>query len=123
MQGRYGSDNLTRALLYIVIILLLLYAITRISIFSTLATVFIVYSYYRMFSKSISARYKENQKYLDTIAPIKSKWYKTKRNWKDRKEFKYLKCSECGQELRVPKGKGRIKVTCSRCNNKFEIKS
>lgn len=123
MQGRYGSDNLTRALLYIVIILLLLYAITRISIFSTLATVFIVYSYYRMFSKNISARYKENQKYLDTIAPIKSKWYKTKRNWKDRKEFKYLKCSECGQELRVPKGKGRIKVTCSRCDNKFEIKS
>lgn len=123
MQGRYGSDNLTRALLYIVIILLLLYAITRISIFSTLATVFIVYSYYRMFSKNISARYKENQKYLDTIAPIKSKWYKTKRNWKDRKEFKYIKCSKCGQELRVPKGKGRIKVTCSRCNHKFEIKS
>ncbi|MBR3231854.1 MAG: hypothetical protein IKF75_04170, partial [Lachnospiraceae bacterium] len=43
-----------------------------------------------------------------------------KQEWKDRKTYRYFKCPGCGQEVRVPKGKGRIRITCPKCHQSFE---
>ena len=41
---------------------------------------------------------------------------------RDRKNYVYFKCPTCKQLLRAPKGRGKIRVTCSRCTSKFEKK-
>ena len=43
--------------------------------------------------------------------------------WKERKTSRFLKCPNCGQILSVPKGKGKLRVTCPRCRAKMETKS
>lgn len=43
--------------------------------------------------------------------------------WKERKTSHFLKCPNCGQILSVPKGKGKIRVTCPKCRTKMETKS
>ena len=47
------------------------------------------------------------------LSPIYSRLLKF--SSKDRKNYKYFKCKNCGQELRIPKGKGKIKVICPNC--------
>lgn len=46
-----------------------------------------------------------------------------KKMWDERKTTKFLKCPNCGQILSVPKGKGKIRVTCPKCRTKVETKS
>ena len=78
---------------------------------------------YRVMSKNILARQKENNKFLQYWNPSK-KWLGAKYSTlKSSREYKYFKCPNCKQELRVPRGKGKISVTCNKCNNKFIQKS
>lgn len=46
-----------------------------------------------------------------------------KKMWKDRKTKVFLKCPSCGQTLSVPKGKGRMIVTCPKCHTRMETRS
>ena len=46
-----------------------------------------------------------------------------KQMWKKRKTNAFLKCPNCGQMLSVPKGKGKIIVTCPKCHTKMETRS
>ena len=46
-----------------------------------------------------------------------------KKKWENRKTTKYLECPSCGQTLAVPKGKGKIRVTCPKCHNKVETET
>jgi len=50
---------------------------------------------------------------------------KARRNptFEERRQYKYFHCNQCGQRLRVPRGKGRLRVTCTRCGNRFETRS
>ncbi|MCR4675383.1 MAG: hypothetical protein K5675_10245 [Lachnospiraceae bacterium] len=36
-----------------------------------------------------------------------------------KKIYKFYTCSSCGQKVRVPKGKGKIEITCPKCKNTF----
>ena len=123
MAGRYGSDQLTVALLIAGMVFTFIgdafewYFLTLISyaIFFTCIL--------RIMSKNILARQKENYKFLQYWNPLKS-WGKTKYSiLKSSRNYKYFKCPNCKQELRVPRGKGKIAVTCQRCNTKFNTKS
>ena len=76
-------------------------------------------SIFRMFSKDVEKRRMENYKFMMKVSPLYS-WYHRKIQWfKNRKKYKYFKCPNCNQKLRVPKGKGKIKVNCSKCNESF----
>lgn len=46
-----------------------------------------------------------------------------KQHAQERKHFKFFKCPACHQKIRVPKGKGRIEITCPRCGEKFVKKT
>ena len=78
MQGRYGTDELTKFLMAICLILLLANIFTRQPLLYWLALVLIGYCYFRMFSRNISGRNEENQKYLSWTAGIRRSFTQTK---------------------------------------------
>ena len=123
MQGRYGGDQLSLALLVLSIILSLIGGLSKITFIAGLSYIPFVISIFRMFSKDISKRSMENYKFSMAFSPIYKKYLGLKNRIKDRKTHKYIKCPNCKQKLRVPKGKGKILVTCSKCNHKFYKKS
>lgn len=123
MIGRYGQDELGKFILSLTLILLVINLFVKTSALSAVALMLIFYSYYRIFSRDTSARYAENKKFLDTIEPLRRKFFTSKNKYENRKVYKYIKCPSCKLEMKVPKGKGKIKVTCKSCGNKFIIKS
>ena len=117
MMGRRGFDRFCRGLLIATAILLLADIFVPKNVLSSIGTGLMVYSYYRAFSKNIAKRQAEENWYLAKIEmPLTS--YMNR----DRKNYKYFKCPTCGQSLRAPKSRGRIRVTCSRCRHVFERK-
>lgn len=123
MIGRYGQDELSKFILSLALILLVINLFVKTSALSAVALILIFYSYYRIFSRDTSARYAENKKFLDTIEPLRRKFFTSKNKYENRKVYKYIKCPNCKLEMKVPNGKGKIKVTCKSCGNKFIIKS
>lgn len=123
MIGRYGQDELGKFILSLTLILLVINLFVKTSALSAVALILIFYSYYRIFSRDTSARYAENKKFLDTIEPLRRKFFTSKNKYENRKVYKYIKCPNCKLEMKVPKGKGKIRVTCKSCGEKFVIKS
>lgn len=119
MIGRYGVDQLSTGLITVSLILIVINIFLRNQILYTVALVVLGYSYFRVFSRNINKRYQENMQFLNATKPMREKTNKFKRRMKSLKTHKYYKCPECTQELRVPKGKGKITIKCPNCNNKF----
>lgn len=113
MQGRYGSDELNIVLLVAAVILNLLSPIAR--IFSGLGAICICYAIYRMFSRNIYKRRSENAKILPYVSFIKAKF-------KNKGHSKLFMCPKCKRTLRVPKGKGKITLSCP-CGEVLKRKS
>lgn len=126
MMGRNGNDQLNMALLILAAVLLLLGSISRGSIsglFMMFVPVLLVYSYFRMLSKNIYKRQEENGKYLRLRYKAVSKFNVLKERWKQRKDYKFFTCPSCHTTLRVPRGRGKIKIVCRKCGNSFEGRS
>lgn len=119
MFGRYGADALNNTMLALCIVLLILARVFRIRLLEWLSIVLLVLCYLRIFSRNISARYQENQKFLSATLPIR-KWFGGRRQrFRDRKTHRYFACPNCGMTLRVPKGRGKINITCPKCRTQF----
>ncbi len=123
MQGRYGVDELTKFLMAICLILLLVNTFTRQQLLYWLALLLIGYCYFRMFSRNISGRSAENQKYLSWTAGIRQSFAKTKNRVAQSRDYHIYKCPSCGQKIRIPRGKGKICITCPKCRHEFEKRS
>lgn len=115
MAGRYGVDQLSTALIVVNLICTILLRFFNSSILNIFCIIISVIVIYRIFSKNISKRYQENIKFLNIWNPIKRKVNKNIQRIKDLKHYKYFKCSNCKQTLRVPRGKGKISITCPKC--------
>ena len=122
MVGRYGADQLNFALLGLYLILWILSRLFRSSLLNLLAVVVILWAFYRMFSRQIQRRREENARFLEAVGPIIRQYNVNKCRRRD-KEHCYFKCPNCGQQLRVPKGKGKISITCRSCGVTFEEKT
>lgn len=130
MQGRYGYDAFSRFLVWASIILLLVSLFTgkvlggRLSsILWLLAIAAVAYSYFRVFSKNIYKRQAENGAYQRIMGRIKAFFRGLGRRWRDRRDYKYFHCPACRTALRVPRGKGRVRITCKKCGKQFEAKT
>ena len=123
MTGRYGVDQLSRLYLVLTLVLLVLSMITKLPIFYGLAIILLIYMYYRMFSKNTTKMYAQNQKYLNMRYQIVVKWNNGKKHFAQRKEYRFYRCPKCHQKVRVPRGKGKICITCPKCRNEFIKKS
>lgn len=119
MRGRYGVDQLSNFMVTTSVVLILASILTGYSILNTAGLVILGLSYFRIFSRDINRRYTENQKFLKSYQPIKDKVFKFKKRASSSKDYKYFKCPNCGQELRVPRRKGRVNIKCPKCKTSF----
>lgn len=119
MMGRYGNDQLNRALLGLALVLIVLNMFVGSGLLNLLGLAALILCYVRMFSRNIQKRYQENQKYLAKTAKLRQKFVHEKWKMQQRKEYHIYKCPNCKQEIRIPKGKGRISITCPKCRKDF----
>lgn len=119
MYGRNGGDQLSVALLVLSIIITFVGRLAKIQSFALISYIPLGLSLFRVFSKDIAKRRMENYKFAMFLSPVYSRFKNIQKRIGDRKDYKYYKCPNCKQNLRVPKGKGKIVVTCSKCGTKF----
>lgn len=123
MSGRYGSDNLSMfLLLFSVVLVVLNIFLFQSNIVSTLIWVILIYNVFRTYSRNIYKRRKENDMYLHATSPIRKRISVIKKQSKD-KQHKYFICPSCKQLVRVPRGRGKITITCPSCKHGFDKKS
>ncbi len=129
MYGRYGIDKLGYAIIIVSMVLSLTSSLIG-AVSETASYVLWIISYillgveiFRMFSRNLYARRRENERFIGIWKPIK-KWFKLQYNRiKDIKTHHYFSCPNCKNNLRVPKGRGTITITCPVCKTKFDRKS
>lgn len=112
MWGRNGVDDLGNTILVGTVIVYLLYMFTGNSVLYLAAAVGMLYSIFRIFSTNTDDRSLENRKFLSWCQVIKL-------NFTLRKTHRVFLCKTCGKKIKVPKGKGRIEITCPACGNKM----
>ena len=122
MYGRYGGDQLNYVLMGLYLILYLLSNVFRSRILSLLSWLCLILAVYRLMSRQIDRRRAENAKFMDAVRPI-ARWYNARKCRRHDRDHAYFKCPNCGQDLRAPKGKGKISVTCRNCGASFEEKT
>lgn len=122
MQGRYGSDKLNTHIMYLVIFLFLMQLLVQNDLVLVLAYVLWGISIYRMFSKKIVQRRKENNYYIQLIQPLQLWFNLMRRQLKDSKH-RYYRCPKCKQLVRIPKHQGVVTITCPKCYHQFDRRS
>lgn len=115
MQGRYGGDKLNIALVWIsfgayIVSLLIPFAAAKL-VLMVVYYGLLGWAIFRMLSRNTYKRYQENRKYLQFLDRIKDR------------EHRYFDCPRCRQQVRVPRGKGKIAITCPKCKEKFVKKT
>lgn len=128
MAGRNGNDQLNRFLLLADVVLLLLSSIlSRYSrlggLFYLLVLVLLGFTYYRMLSRDLYRRRSENERYLRVKNQFFAKFRVLRERWKQRKDYKFFSCPSCKAVMRVPRGRGKIRIVCHKCGNSFLGKS
>ena len=123
MYGRYGNDQLSRFYLGLALGCFVVYVFTRLKLVYLAGLALLVYGTYRSFSRDITKMSAQNQKYLTWRYQKAVKFQNAKKHWAQRKEYCFFKCPKCRQKVRVPRGRGRIAITCPKCSAEFVKKS
>ena len=111
MQGRYGSDKLNMTLLGVgvgasLLSMLLPFRYVKLALW-IISYVLLFWAIFRAFSRNVYKRYQENRRFLRLWEQMKDR------------DHKYFTCPRCRQPVRVPRGKGKIAITCPKCKEKF----
>jgi len=123
MRGRYGHDSLNAALCVLALILIFIAAFVPVRWLSLSAFLPLGWAMFRMYSKNLSKRRAENAKWRKLSAPFCKAWELHQVKWAGRKTHRYFTCPKCHETMRVPKGKGKIEITCRKCGERFQRKT
>lgn len=111
MMGRYGTDKLNMAILCVGLVACILSMFIRFApvtlTLTVISYIFMGWAIFRTLSRNTYKRYQENRKYLMCLQKIKDR------------EHRYYDCPRCRQQVRVPRGKGKIAITCPKCSERF----
>ncbi len=121
MIGRYGNDELNKALMIGALACLVLSMF--LDVFYPIALALMVWSLFRTCSKNITARMHERDVYMDWLGKARTKYRLYKRMWAERNTHRYFKCKHCKAVIRIPKGRGEVDVGCPRCGTRTKRKS
>ncbi len=126
MLGRYGNDQLNRLLIILVLVCCILSFLGSTvlhtgsqSVGITIGILALAYAYFRMFSRNIYKRSAENAAYLRVTSQLRQAVIRWKYKAKQYQTYHIYRCSSCSQKIRIPRGKGKIEITCPKCGNKF----
>lgn len=116
MIGRYGSDKLNTYLLVAGLVLMMIGALfgsvsALASWCSALGYIPLIWCMFRMYSRNIEARRRENAAVQNFLAHLRDK------------NYRYYRCPQCRQTVRVPRGRGKINIRCPKCSTRFIRKS
>ncbi len=119
MQGRYGNDELN---IFLLVSSLVFFVLSRslpyLWFLYFVALILVLWCMFRTYSRNISGRYEEKMKFIRLKNRFLS-WYGIRRDaWRNRKTHRYFRCKNCKASIRVPKGVGKIEVTCPKCRTK-----
>ena len=126
MTGRYGVDEFSRFLNTTAMLSLVLSVLFNngLSVFFLLLSFgSLIWNYIRMFSRNTYKRRAENNAYLTIRYNLTRKVSGLKQRLQQKKYYRFYKCPKCGITTRVPKGKGKIRITCPKCGEIFQRKS
>ena len=111
MAGRYGTDKMNTAILLTGVLVCLISMFIQSPVVDVILTVLayalMILALLRSFSRNTYKRYQENRKFLMLLDRIKDR------------QHRYFSCPRCRQPVRVPRGKGKIAITCPKCKEKF----
>lgn len=130
MYGRYGMDQLNRFLSTAALVILIISLFARFPVLDIIVLVLLAWCYFRMFSRNTSKRYAENEKFLNFTSGFTGRFrrgrtyghqknFDRKAYWEQRKIYRFFTCPHCSQKVRVPRGKGKICITCPKCRTEF----
>lgn len=126
MYGRYGSDLLSLCLVSFSLVLWIVSGLVTVQIVSTILWIIsyaaLIFAIFRIFSRNYTRRRAENEWFTSKVRPIVQVFQRKRAQMRDR-DHVYFRCPNCGQMLRVPKGKNRISITCRNCGNVFQKKT
>ena len=114
MIGRYGTDKLNTVILttaLIVCIVGVFFSGLTSSLLTLVSYALMIWAIFRTFSRNTYKRYQENRKYLMLLERLKDR------------DHRYFACPKCKQSVRIPRGKGKVAITCPRCRERFVRKS
>ena len=127
MVGRNGNDQLNRFLLLADVVLLLLASLLGRTALGSLLYLLVLallgLTYFRMLSRNVYKRRSENEGYLRRKQQLLSRLRVFKERWRQRKDYKFFTCPSCRAVMRVPRGRGKIRIVCHKCGNTFMGKS
>ena len=111
MEGRYGTDRLNMVILIAALVVVVVYSffpagIPRLILWA-ISYALMIWAIWRSLSRNTYKRYEENRKFLQFFDALKDR------------QNRYFDCPKCRQRVRVPRGKGKIAITCPRCRERF----
>ena len=123
MAGRLGTDQLSRALNIAALALLILSIFTGGSgigrLIWALALACLLWGTFRSFSRNIPKRQRENAAYLNLTRNLRERIRSARERFDQRKDYRFFRCPSCRTWLRVPRGKGKLNITCRQCGERF----
>ena len=123
MIGRYGPDHLNVAMIVFSLLLSLVHAIAGFTPLMYISYIILALALFRMLSRNIARRRAENDRFIRYWWPVRTRVNRAIANIKHRKTYRFLKCPGCCNTLRVPKGKGKLQITCPKCGERFMKKT
>jgi len=117
--GRYGYDELSKALFWTGMALYILGAVAGAPLLLVLGLAPYAWALTRMFSKDVSKRMAENRRYLTATGKLRTEARQAVLRQKDRKKHLYFRCPNCKKRLRLPRGVGEVTVNCNYCKHRF----
>ena len=119
MNGRYGLDELSKFLVISGMIMMVLSSVFNVRILYYLSAVLYVVGFVRCFSFNFYSRQRERTIYLSVKKKFSDRLKLYKKIFAERRQFKYFKCKNCGAYWRVPKGRGKVEISCRNCKTKM----
>lgn len=136
MMGRYGYDKFSLFLISISMILMMLTVFLNFKYLYILAVLVLAFAYYRMASKNIKRRKKENEIFMSIISKFNFRKKSNQRENNGTKRYADFivsqelgedeetvyycyKCRGCGHEIREPENQGIVRIVCPNCGKRF----
>lgn len=123
MSGRNGLDQLNIAALVIAVVFSLLSNIRVLSFLRVFSLALWILVIFRMLSRNLARRQAENYWYVRRTEKLRGDVSGFTTRASQCREYKFFVCPGCKNRLRVPRGKGKIQITCPRCGHRFSAKS